>query len=181
MAVGLHLHRFQELVDLGQAPHTAIFGCADSRAPIETVFDALPGDIFVLRNAGNTCTHAEGSMVGSLEFCTGKLGARMILVLGHTKCGAVYGAANAYLEAKKKGPGSVNSALEGLLLDLAPVAEKAVADMGAHSNAEDVAAYAVRVNVFHTIDFLLKYSSSIREKVRSGEVEIQGGVYHLDS
>ncbi|CAJ1390281.1 unnamed protein product [Effrenium voratum] len=120
-------------------------------------------------------------MVGSLEFCTGKLGARMILVLGHTKCGAVYGAANAYLEAKKKGPGSVNSALEGLLLDLAPVAEKAVADMGAHRNAEDVAAYAVRVNVFHTIDFLLKYSSSIREKVRSGEVEIQGGVYHLDS
>ena len=91
----------QELVDMGQAPHTAIIGCADSRAPLETIFDALPGDIFVLRNAGNTCTHAEGSMVGSLEFCTGKLGARMILVLGHTKCGAVYGATNAYLAAKK--------------------------------------------------------------------------------
>ena len=61
------------LVKEGQAPHTAIIGRADSRAPLETVFDAMPGDIFVLRNAGNTCTHAEGSMVGSLEFCLGAL------------------------------------------------------------------------------------------------------------
>ena len=171
----------KQLVDMGQAPHTAIIGCADSRAPLETIFDALPGDIFVLRNAGNTCTHAEGSMVGSLEFCTGKLGARMILVLGHTKCGAIYGATNAYLEAKKNQASSVNSALEGLLLDLAPVAEKAVADMGAQSNADEVAAHAVKVNVFHTIDFLLKYSAGIREKVKSGQVEIQGGVYHLET
>ena len=171
----------QELVDMGQAPHTAIIGCADSRAPLETIFDALPGDIFVLRNAGNTCTHAEGSMVGSLEFCTGKLGARMILVLGHTKCGAVYGATNAYLAAKKSETASVESALEGLLLDLAPVAEKAVADMGSHTDADEVAAHAVRVNVFHTIDFLLKYSAPLREKVKSGQVEIQGGIYHLDS
>jgi len=170
----------RELVDLGQAPHTAILGCADSRAPLETVFDAMPGDIFVLRNAGNTCTHAEGSMLGSLEFCTGKLGARLILVLGHTHCGAVYGATNAYMAAKKSGTGSVESALEGLLLDLAPVAEKAAVEMPHHS-AGDIAAYAVRVNVFHTIDFLLKYSAGLREKVKSGQVEIQGGVYDLES
>ena len=49
----------RQLVDQGQAPHTAIIGCADSRAPLETIFDAMPGDLFVLRNAGNTCTHAE--------------------------------------------------------------------------------------------------------------------------
>ena len=47
---------------------------------------AMPGDIFVLRNAGNTCTHAEGSMVGSLEFCVSALKTRCILVLGHTQC-----------------------------------------------------------------------------------------------
>ena len=50
----------EDLVDLGQAPHSAIIGCADSRVPLETIFDTMPGDIFVLRNAGNTCTHAEG-------------------------------------------------------------------------------------------------------------------------
>ena len=54
----------EALVSHGQAPHAAIMGCADSRAPLETVFDAMPGDIFVLRNAGNTCTHAEGRLVG---------------------------------------------------------------------------------------------------------------------
>lgn len=124
------------LVDMGQAPHTAVIGCADSRAPLEAIFDAMPGDIFVLRNAGNTCTHAEGSMVGSLEFSTGKLGAQLILVLGHTKCGAIYGATNAYLEAKNSEVSSVNSALEGLLLDLAPVAEKALADMASNSDLD---------------------------------------------
>ena len=120
-------------------------------------------------------THAEGSMVGSLEFCTGKLRSRLILVLGHTKCGAVYGATNAYIGATRKET-AVNSALEGLLLDLAPVADQALKD-----SVEAVAAHAVRVNVFHTVDFLLKHSAPIREKVRSGEVEIQGALYHLET
>ena len=84
-------------------------------------------------------------------------------------------------QAKKSEKASVSCALEGLLLDLAPVAEKAVADMGANTDPEDVAAHAVKVNVFHTIDFLLKYSAPIREKVQSGQVEIQGAVYHLDA
>ena len=45
-------------MDQGQSPHTALIGCADSRAPLEAIFDAMPGDLFVLRNAGNTCTWA---------------------------------------------------------------------------------------------------------------------------
>ena len=53
----------------------------------------------MLRNAGNTCTHAEGSMIGSLEFCAEKLGSRLIRVLGHTKCGAIYGATRSYLDS----------------------------------------------------------------------------------
>ena len=84
----------------GQAPHTAVVGCADSRVPLETVFDALPGDLFVLRNAGNTCTHAEGSILGSLEFCTGALNTQLIFVLGHTNCGAIKGATASYLASK---------------------------------------------------------------------------------
>ena len=149
------------LVDMGQAPHTAIIGCADSRAPLETIFDAMPGDIFALRNAGNTCTHAEGSMVGSLEFSTGKLGCQLILVLGHTKCGAVYGATNAYLEAKKSTVTSVNSALEGLLLDLAPVAEQALAEMGPNSDL-DVLAEVFCCNAMLPALMLKNVSSSQR-------------------
>lgn len=169
-----------ELVDQGQAPHTAVIGCADSRAPVESIFDALPGDIFVLRNAGNTCTHAEGSMIGSLEFCIGKLKSRLVVVLGHTKCGAIYGATKTYL-AKKSDPAAATTALDGLLSGLAVVAEKAEYDMGPMADEEFVAAHAVKVNVFHTIDYLLQYSRAIREGVASGNVEIQGAVYDLST
>lgn len=169
-----------ELVDQGQAPHTAVIGCADSRAPVESIFDALPGDIFVLRNAGNTCTHAEGSMIGSLEFCIGKLKSRLVVVLGHTKCGAIYGATKTYL-AKKSDPAAATTALDGLLSGLAVVAEKAEYDMGPMADEEFVAAHAVKVNVFHTIDYLLQYSRAIREGVASGNIEIQGAVYDLST
>ncbi|CAK9012627.1 Carbonic anhydrase (Carbonate dehydratase) (Non-classical export protein 103) [Durusdinium trenchii] len=169
-----------ELLDQGQAPHTAVIGCADSRAPVESIFDALPGDIFVLRNAGNTCTHAEGSMVGSLEFCIGKLKSRLVLVLGHTKCGAVYGATKVHLQKKKEAV-STTTALDGLLSGLAVVAEKAEYDMGPMADEEFVAAHAVKVNVFHTIDYLLQYSQAIRDGVASGDVEIQGALYDLST
>eukprot|EP00439_Symbiodinium_sp_Y106_P012193 s5585_g1.t2 len=165
----------------GQAPHTAIIGCADSRVPLETIFDSMPGDLFALRNAGNTCTHAEGSMVGSLEFCTGGLGTRMVLVLGHTTCASIYGATSTYFNNSRGNPSPTRSALDGLLYDLSVVAEQAAYDMGPHAAQEDVAAHAVRINVFHTIDFLLKFSKSIRERVSCGQVEIQGALYHMDT
>eukprot|EP00439_Symbiodinium_sp_Y106_P070688 s137_g12.t1 len=168
-----------ELVDDGQAPHTAVVGCADSRAPVEVIFDALPGDIFVLRNAGNTCTHAEGSMIGSLEFCTGNLGARLVMVLGHTKCGAIYGATKAHF-ARKKQVAESQSALEGLLEGLGEVAEQAEYDMGPMADEDFVAAHAVKVNVFHTMNFLLQYRNS-DNAVKSGKIEIQGGVYDLST
>ena len=102
-AAGKVHHSMREaLATKGQAPHTAIVGCADSRCPLETLFDALPGDLFVLRNAGNTCTHAEGSILGSLEFCTGALNTQLIFVLGHTNCGAIKGATAAYFAATKQ-------------------------------------------------------------------------------
>ena len=147
----------EALVNCGQAPHSAIFGSADSRAPIDSLFDAMPGDLFVLQNAGNTCTHAEGSMVGSLEFCVSKLGTRLILVLGHTQCGAVTGAVQTYLQGGSSK--AIGCALEGLLMDLTNVAEQASKDLGLGADLNQLAAHAVRVNVFHTMNFLLKFSA----------------------
>ena len=153
----------EALVSHGQAPHTAIMGCADSRVPVDTVFDAMPGDLFVLRNAGNTCTHAEGSMVGSLEFCCGKLGSKLILVLGHTQCGAIAGATNTYLASKDGGASkSAGSALEGLLVGLSRVAHQAEEELGVGAEAHRLISHAVKVNVFTSIDFLLKYSEPLR-------------------
>ena len=134
----------------------------------------------VLAPASVCQPEAEGSMVGSLEFCTGKLGSRLVLVLGHTKCGAVYGATKTFLDGQAS-PKKFGSALEGLLQDLGAVAQQAQEEMGPDAEADAVAAHAVKVNVFHTIDFLLKFSESIREGVRSGQIEIHGGIYHLET
>ena len=109
---------------------------------LRTVFDAMPGDIFVLRNAGNTCTHAEGSMVGSLEFATGALKSRLILVLGHTQCGAIKGATATHFAAQQADPGATTSALQGLLHDLGAVAQQAAKEMGASADEEMVANHA---------------------------------------
>ena len=170
----------EALVNHGQAPHAAIMGCADSRAPIETLFDAMPGDLFVLRNAGNTCTHAEGSMVGSLEFCTGKLGSKLVLVLGHTQCGAIAGATKTYL-GSKDGSKAAGCALEGLLQGLCSVAKKAEDELGVSAEEKQLISHAVKVNVFTSMEFLLKYSQPLRDLVKSGDLEIQGGVYHLET
>ena len=215
----------EALVNHGQAPHAAIMGCADSRAPLETVFDAMPGDIFVLRNAGNTCTHAEGrlvgfdrtemyqghpvwesaceyvvfvlqqnhccslssllvepgSMVGSLEFCAGKLGSKLILVLGHTQCGAIAGATQTHLASKAGGSKAAGSALEGLLQGLSKVAAQAEEELGVGMDQKQLISHTIKTNVFTSMEFLLKYSQPLRDLVKSGDLEIQGGVYHLET
>ncbi|CAE7241323.1 mtcA2, partial [Symbiodinium pilosum] len=132
------------LVKCGQAPHSAILGCADLRVPGDTVFDAMPGDLFT---PALTLLGAEGSIVGSLEFCTGKLGAQ--LVLWGTRSAGLAGVAQ-HSE------------------DLGPGAEEA-----------KLIAHAVKVNVFHSMNFLLKFSEPLRDLVRKGNLHIQGGIYHL--
>ena len=75
----------------GQKPFAAILSCADSRVPVETIFDQGIGDLFVVRVAGNVC---EASEAGSIEFGATALGANLIVVMGHTSCGAVVAASS---------------------------------------------------------------------------------------
>merc|ERR1711972_178825 len=170
------------LAEYGQNPFATIIGCADSRCPLEILFDVQPGDIFVLRNAGNTCTHAEGSMVGSVEYSVGHLHTKLVLVLGHTRCGAIAGATQAALSAKSEASNDAQSSiLEKLLRGLGPVALQAAAELPVHASVEEVAAHAVKVNVFHTIEKLLTYSKPLREKVVHGDVVVQGAIYDIVS
>merc|ERR1712187_667740 len=112
------------LAQYGQNPFATIIGCADSRCPLEILFDVQPGDIFVLRNAGNTCIHAEGSMVGSVEYSVGHLHTNLVLVLGHTRCGAIAGATTVAMSAKSrsKSDDAQSSVLGKFLGGLEPVA-----------------------------------------------------------
>jgi len=165
---------------LGQSPFASVVGCADSRAPVEILFDARPGDLFVLRNAGNTLTNAEGSLVGSLEFSVGALGVKFILFLGHTQCGAIKGATARTLDAQANPENAApQGVLDRLLVGLSPVVEQAQLDLGANATAEAIANAAVEVNVFAGMQKLLLYSEPIREKVRTGEVEVHGAVFDI--
>jgi len=148
-------------------------------------------------------------MVGSVEYSVAILETKMILVLGHTGCGAIMGATKLFLERSAQKyiketcqkdaqettdqstqasdseqppqPGKSKSTLLGLLDALVPVAERACVSLGGGSSTEEIAAHAVKVNVWRTINFLLSYSLIIREKVASGEVELQGAVYDMNS
>eukprot|EP00438_Fugacium_kawagutii_P010821 Skav230389 [mRNA] locus=scaffold62:398233:400787:- [translate_table: standard] len=101
------------------------------------------------------------------------------MVMGHTQCGAIVGATGTYLANQGKAQMKPGSALEGLLTDLSGVIKKASDEMGPGASKEKLAAHAVKVNVFETMNFLLQYSEPLRELISSGKVE--GGIYHLET
>merc|ERR1712050_624914 len=127
------------LAEHGQLPFVTVIGCADSRCSIELLFDVQPGDVFVLRNAGNSCTHAEGSIVGSVEYSVGHLHTNLVLVLGHTKCGAIAGATSTAMSAKNKSKSddAQSSSLDNLLRGLGPVALQAAAELSADATVDE--------------------------------------------
>jgi len=171
----------------GQSPMAAIIGCADSRVPIEIVFDSQPGDLFVLRNAGNTCMCAEGSMVGSIEYSIGHLRTPLVLVMGHTKCGAVAGATQMACKPcldpddLESTASSKQTMLESLLSSLEAPVKEAAQMLPQSASLNEIAALAVKCNVFHTMRSLLKYSDLLREKVDAGQVQVQGAIYDITS
>ena len=156
----------------GQHPPVAIVSCIDSRAPAETIFDAKLGDMFNER-LGGAC--ADSDLVGGLEFAE-TLGLKVILVMGHTACGAVGGA----IARKNGGPG-LSESLDGLLARIYPAIEKTRDFAGERSadNSDFVDAVA-RANVFETIDFIRRTSSHLAEREREGLL-IEGALYDVRS
>ena len=154
----------------GQSPKAVILSCLDSRVPVEKVFDVSIGDIFVGRNAGNVSNADQG---GSIEFATAVAGAKLVMVLGHTSCGAVAGAiAGAELgnltQLLSKIRPAVN-AVEGYL------AEERTSD-----NSDFVNAVADR-NVAQTITRIRTDSSVLAELENNGDILIVGAGYDLQT
>lgn len=150
----------------GQAPFAAILGCADSRVAPELAFDQGPGDLFVVRVAGNFVTD-EG--LGSLEYGAAVLGTKVILVLGHSGCGAV----NATLTALEQGndlPGHIAELVHALAPGIEPV-------LKAHEG--DLAANAVIANVRHNVERLRVAEPILAGMVARHELRVIGAVYDL--
>lgn len=152
------MNRVRELAN-GQKPFAAFLGCADSRVPIEIVFDQGFGDLFVTRIAGNV---ASSENIGSLEFGTKILGAKVLYVLGHTRCGAV--------DATMKGD-EVPGQISGLFQHIRPAVKMANGDLDR----------AIAENVRNQAILLAEASPIISKLVQRKELIVAGGVYDLST
>ncbi|QLE55815.1 carbonic anhydrase [Nostoc sp. TCL26-01] len=154
--------RLQETA-VAQYPFAAILGCADSRVPAEIVFDQGLGDLFVVRVAGNV---ASQTAIGSLEFATAVLGAQLIIVVGHARCGAVVAAV--------KGdplPGRIGVFVE----EIKPAVERVRNKTGSLEENSIIA------NVQYQAEKLGESSTILRGLVKEGKLKIAGGRYDLAS
>jgi len=146
-----------------------VLSCIDSRVPAEMVFDQGIGDIFSARIAGNFVNH---DLLGSMEFATKLAGAKLVLVLGHSRCGAVMGACD-HAELGH---------LTGMLSNITPavdaVAQPTDAGQRNSKNAEFVQA-VVEKNVELTVAAIRERSAILREQETAGEIAIVGGVYDV--
>jgi carbonic anhydrase len=150
----------------GQAPFAAILGCADSRVAPELAFDQSPGDLFVVRVAGNFVT-PEG--LASLEFGAAVLGTKLIMVLGHNRCGAV----NATVTALQKGntlPGHIADLVRAMKPGIEPVLKQ---------SSDDLEQRAVIANVRYNVERLQHAKPILAKMVANNEVRVVGGVYDL--
>jgi len=144
----------------GQQPHTLILSCLDSRIPPEVIFDQGIGNIFVARVAGNI---EDPNILGSMEFATKAVGTKLIIVMGHNKCGAVKGA--------------IDNAELGNLTQLVDQIKPAI--VGDKSNMDAMMDATAKQNVKQTISDILKFSPVVNELVNNKSVKIVGAYYDL--
>lgn len=160
-----------ELARAGQRPFAVVLGCSDSRTPVEILFDQGFGELFVVRVAGNIVAP---SLVGSIEFAVSQFGTRLVVVMGHTRCGAV----DATVRAIRSGAGPESKNIRSITDRIAPhVAEIAKLDV-AHEAVVDM---AVRANVRASVDHLRHGSQLLEELVASGDLVVVGAEYGLES
>lgn len=161
-----------ELVE-GQAPFAVILGCSDSRVPVEIVFDQDLGDLFVIRVAGNIVAP---SQVGSVEFAAERFGTRLVVVLGHSSCGAI----EATLEELRRPTGSQSRNLRAIVDRIRPAVEELVApELGA--NPQTLARHAVRANVRASANHLRRGSELLEQLMQTDGLLVVGAEYSLET
>lgn len=160
--------RIADTGENGQHPFAAIVTCADSRLAVERLFDRGVGDLFVVRVAGNIC---DPNQSGSIEYACEHLGARLVVVLGHTHCGAV----KAAIAGAQAGPN-----LGSLLDNIAPAVQSVRAANPALAG-DDLVHACIHENVWRSIADLYTGSQVMRELVSRGSVRVIGAVYDVET
>lgn len=169
MDTSWHVERILKTGTFGQSPSVGVLACADSRLPVELIFDMGVGDLFVVRVAGNVDTK-EGT--GTFEYGAAALGMHTILVLGHTKCGAV----DATLEGKAL-PGSIPTLAEAIAPGVAELAAQAKAG----TTRDRLLTAAAEANVRYQMKVLLERSELLRKAQADGKLQMMGGIYDVET
>ncbi|MBI2838198.1 MAG: carbonic anhydrase [Acidobacteria bacterium] len=159
--------RRQELVE-GQHPRVIVLSCSDSRVPPEIVFDQGLGDVFTIRNAGNVI---DAFNLASIEYAAEHLHVEDLLVMGHTRCGAV-GAAIEYERTKSTPPGHLELLLPHVGSYVRPLLAQSLP-------ADALALRAVELNIRHSLDDIPRRSHMLGEIIAKGELRLHGGIYDL--
>ena len=156
-----------------QAPFAIVLGCSDSRVPAELIFDQGLGDLFVIRVAGNIVAT---SQVGSVEFAAGRFGTRLVVVLGHSQCGAVLST----IEELRRPTENQSRNLQAIVDRVRPSVEGLLhaAPGGADDALVDA---AVRLNIRASADHLRHGSRILEQLIRDDGLLVVGGEYSLDT
>ena len=157
----------------GQQPFAVILGCSDSRVPVEIVFDQGMGDLFVIRVAGNVVAP---SQIGSVEFAAERFSTKLVVVLGHSRCGAV----QATLE-QLRGPAERQSPNLTSIVSRIEPSVAAVLENAGESDESELERLAVRANVRASVEALKHGSDILENLVARDELLIVGAEYSLDT
>lgn len=164
--------RFRELAT-GQEPFAIILGCSDSRVPAEIIFDRGLGDLFVIRVAGNIVAP---SQMGSVEFAAERFGTRLVVVLGHSVCGAVL----ATLEELQRPTANRSPNLHSIVDRIRPSLEPLLHSEFRHS-ADELVKHAVRANIRASVERLRHGSQLLERLVQNESLVVVGAEYSLDT
>lgn len=168
--------RRKALVDT-QNPFAIILGCSDSRVPAELVFDQGLGDLFVIRVAGNI---VRSSQIGSVEFAAEQFGTKLVVVLGHSQCGAVL----ATLDELDQPSEARSPNLRQIVDSIRPAVQGLHGqESGGHGNEgrERLVQAAVRANIRASVDRLAKGSEILEELIREERLLVVGAEYSLET
>ena len=166
-----HVRRLQLVEE--QHPFAIVLGCSDSRVPLELIFDQGLGDLFVVRVAGNIVAR---SQVGSIEFAAEKFGTPLVVILGHTGCGAIEAAVDDVLNPSK----SFSPNLELVVDEVRPTIHKLIENTP-EITREGLLDQAVRANVQSMKERLISKSELLRKRVNDGQLMVVGAEYSLQT
>jgi carbonic anhydrase len=157
----------------GQEPFAAVLGCSDSRVPVEIVFDQGLGDLFVIRVAGNIVAP---SQIGSVEFAAEQFGTRLVVVLGHSRCGAI----ETTLEQLRRPPENQSRNLHSIV-DLVRPSVQGLLDTSLAYDHETLVHHAVRANIRASVQHLRHGSDIIETLIQNAGLMVVGAEYSLET